>query len=147
MRRAIRLAPGDVVRITRNGLTADGKHRLNNGSLYRIDRFDDDGNIVLENGWTIAKDFGASDAWLRGDLTCQPGQDGRSRLCRPVEPVISGVVARAVLRLVFQRQGTASPSTRMTRTHLREAIDQSDERVSATEFVNGRPAAGHGRVA
>ncbi|MFO0946462.1 MAG: AAA family ATPase, partial [Planctomycetota bacterium] len=52
------LAPGDKVRITQNGMSADGKHRLNNGALYQIAKFDDAGNIVLNNGWTVDKDFG-----------------------------------------------------------------------------------------
>ena len=56
--RSLTLAPGDLVRITHNGFTADGKHRLNNGSLYRIHRFDDRGNLVLENGWTLSREFG-----------------------------------------------------------------------------------------
>lgn len=50
--RSLKLAAGDVVRITHNGSTADGKHRLNNGSLYRINRFDKQANILLDNGWT-----------------------------------------------------------------------------------------------
>src|SRR5690606_20088415 len=33
---SISLATGDTIRITQNGKTADGKHRLNNGSLHQI---------------------------------------------------------------------------------------------------------------
>jgi ATP-dependent exoDNAse (exonuclease V) alpha subunit len=56
--RSLTLSPGDLVRITHNGLTADQKHALNNGAVYRVSRFDKRGDIVLENGWTIARDFG-----------------------------------------------------------------------------------------
>ncbi len=35
----ISLAEGDRIRITNNGHTADGKHRLNNGTLYTIKKF------------------------------------------------------------------------------------------------------------
>ncbi len=52
------LAPGDVVRITRNGTTADGEHRLNNGALHTVTGFDQHGDIVLANGWTIDQSFG-----------------------------------------------------------------------------------------
>src|SRR5262249_29039729 len=54
----LNLAPGDMIRITQNGTTADGQHRLNNGSLYNVGGFDRDGNIVLENKWVIDRDFG-----------------------------------------------------------------------------------------
>lgn len=54
----ISIAPGEIIRITRNGSTSDGKHRLNNGALYTVKRFDSGGNIVLSNGWNIAKDYG-----------------------------------------------------------------------------------------
>src|SRR6185295_17981780 len=52
------VAPGDVLRITKGVATADGKHRLNNGDIVTVKKFDAKGNIVLSNDWTIAKDFG-----------------------------------------------------------------------------------------
>ena len=55
------IAGGDVIRITRNGATADRKHALHNGDLHRVRGFDSGGGIVLENGWTIAGDFGHLD--------------------------------------------------------------------------------------
>lgn len=54
----ISLADGDSLRITRNGLSADGKHRLNYGAVYQVHGFDDAGNIVLDNGWTVAQHYG-----------------------------------------------------------------------------------------
>ena len=42
----ISFAVGDRLRVTKNGKTLDGQHRLDNGTLYRIDHFDDAGNIV-----------------------------------------------------------------------------------------------------
>ena len=38
--------------------SSDGKHRLNNGAVYRIKSFDRAGNIILENKWVLAKNFG-----------------------------------------------------------------------------------------
>ena len=54
----IELAEGDVVRITHNGRTADEKHRLENGSVYKVAGFDTGGNIVLDNGWTVGREYG-----------------------------------------------------------------------------------------
>ncbi len=52
------LAAGDRVRVTANGKTKDGKHRLNNGALYTVTGFSRTGDLVLDNGWVVAKDFG-----------------------------------------------------------------------------------------
>ena len=54
----IRLAAGDRLRVTANGKTADGRRRLNNGSLYTVKGFTPGGDVVLDNGWAVGKDFG-----------------------------------------------------------------------------------------
>jgi conjugative relaxase-like TrwC/TraI family protein len=52
------LAAGDRVRITAGGKTKDGKHRLNNGSLLTVKGFTARGDIVVDYGWIIDRDFG-----------------------------------------------------------------------------------------
>ncbi len=52
------LAPGDKIRITQNGFTSDGKHRLNNGAVYQVKAFTKNGDLKLMNGWIIDKDYG-----------------------------------------------------------------------------------------
>lgn len=52
------LAVGDRVRITAGGKTKDGKHRLSNGSLMSVQGFTKQGDIVVDHGWVIDKDFG-----------------------------------------------------------------------------------------
>ena len=52
------LAPGDKIRITQNGFTADGKHRLNNGTVFQVKGFTKAGDLKLSNGWVIGKDYG-----------------------------------------------------------------------------------------
>jgi ATP-dependent exoDNAse (exonuclease V) alpha subunit len=52
------VAIGDRIRITQNGFTADGKHRLNNGALYQVTGFTKTGDLKLTNGWIIDKDYG-----------------------------------------------------------------------------------------
>ena len=49
------LAAGDPIRITANGKSADG-HDLNNKAVYKVKGFDRDDNIILDNGWKVAKD-------------------------------------------------------------------------------------------
>ena len=52
------LAVGDRVRVTAGGTTKDGKHRLSNGSLFTVAGFTKRGDIVVDHGWTIDRDFG-----------------------------------------------------------------------------------------
>lgn len=52
------LAPGDRVRITAGGKTKDGKHRLSNGSTLTVQGFTKQGDIVVDHGWVIDRDFG-----------------------------------------------------------------------------------------
>lgn len=52
------LVPGDKIRITQNGFTNDGKHRLNNGAVYQLKGFSKKGDLKLTNGWIVGKDYG-----------------------------------------------------------------------------------------
>ncbi len=52
------LAVGDRVRITAGGKTKDGKHRLSNGSLLDVKGFTSRGDIIVNHGWVIDRDFG-----------------------------------------------------------------------------------------
>ena len=52
------LAAGDRIRITAGGKTRDGKHRLVNGALLTVEGFTARGDIVVDHGWVIGRDFG-----------------------------------------------------------------------------------------
>jgi conjugative relaxase-like TrwC/TraI family protein len=52
------LAVGDRIRITAGGKTNDGEHRLNNGSLLTVQGFTKRGDIIVDHGWVIGRDFG-----------------------------------------------------------------------------------------
>ncbi|HWG46527.1 MAG TPA: MobF family relaxase [Gemmataceae bacterium] len=52
------LAVGDRVRVTAGGKTKDGKHRLSNGSLLNVHGFTKRGDIIVDHGWVIDRDFG-----------------------------------------------------------------------------------------
>jgi conjugative relaxase-like TrwC/TraI family protein len=133
----IRLAAGDLVRITHNGRTADGKHRLNNGSLYRVERFDKGGNIVLENGWTVAKDFGHLDYGYCVTSFASQGKSvhrvfvGQSTLSFPASSAEQFYVSasRAKEQVFLYTDNKAA---------LFDAVQRSDDRLSATELVNMR---------
>jgi conjugative relaxase-like TrwC/TraI family protein len=52
------LAVGDRIRVTAGGKTKDGKHRLSNGSLLNVQGFTQRGDIIVDRGWVIDRDFG-----------------------------------------------------------------------------------------
>jgi len=52
------LAKGDRIRVTAGGKTKDGKHRLNNGSLFTVEGFTKRGDVIVDHGWLIDRDFG-----------------------------------------------------------------------------------------
>ncbi len=51
------LAAGDLIRITARGTDRSGKHKLTNGSLYRVAGFAEKGEPILSNGWVLDKEF------------------------------------------------------------------------------------------
>src|SRR5262249_9797504 len=52
------LAVGDRIRITAGGKTKDGKHRLSNGTLRTVEGFTKGGDIIVDHGWVIDRDWG-----------------------------------------------------------------------------------------
>src|SRR5438552_11729210 len=52
------MASGDRIHITAGGKTKDGKHRLNNGSLLTVEGFNKQGDIIVDHGWVIDRDYG-----------------------------------------------------------------------------------------
>jgi conjugative relaxase-like TrwC/TraI family protein len=130
----LNLSAGDVVRITRNGQTADRKHRLDNGSMYRIKRFDAHGDIVLENGWKIDKDFGFLD---HGYVVTSHASQSKT-----VDRVFIGQSSQSFPASSREQFYVSASRGRYQATvytddkrALLEAISQSDERPSATELA------------
>lgn len=52
------LAVGDRIRVTAGGTTKDGKHRLSNGALFTVEGFTVQGDIKVNDGWVIDREFG-----------------------------------------------------------------------------------------
>jgi ATP-dependent exoDNAse (exonuclease V) alpha subunit len=133
----LHLAVGDLVRITKNGMTADGKHRLNNGARYAVKAFDQSGDIILDNGWTVAKDYGHL---AHGYVSTSHSSQGKT-----VDHVLIGQSAEsfpASSREQFyvsvsrgRQQATIYTGDKLA---LLEAVNRSDDRLTATEFVDRR---------
>ncbi len=130
----LEVAPGDWVRITRNGTTADGRHKLYNGTLCKVKDFDDAGNIMLANGWSVARDFGHL---AHGYAVTSHASQGRT-----VDVTFLGQAAASFPASSKEQFYVSASRARKQvviytsdKEALREAIEQSDERLTATELV------------
>jgi hypothetical protein len=135
-RRTIRLAEGDVIRVTHNGLTADGEHRLDNGSIYKIKKFDSQGNIVLENNYRVSKNFGHIAYGYAG--TSYSAQSKTTDHVLIAQSSVSFPASSQEQWMVSTSRGAKSATVFCDdRAALRAAVAEKDERVTATELLNG----------
>lgn len=128
------VAASDTIRITANGKTADG-HKLNNGSLYRVKGFAKNGSLVLDNGWTVAKDFGHLS---HGYVSTSHAAQGKT--VDRVLIAMGGESRRAINAEQFyvsvsRGRESAKVYSDMTAEELKLAIQRADQRRSATELM------------
>jgi conjugative relaxase-like TrwC/TraI family protein len=134
---ALSLASGDQLRITHNGKTKDGKHRLNNGAIYTVKNFTASGDIRLTNGWTIDKNFMHL---AHGYAVTSQASQGKT-----VDRVFIGISSSSFP--AASREGfyvAASRAREMAsiytddKASLLEAVSKTDDKLSATEFLSSR---------
>ncbi len=134
--RRIDLSPGDRIRITRNGATAEGGHRMNNGDLHTIKAFAPGGDIQLENGWIVPKDYGHLS---HGLVVTSHASQGKT-----FDRVIVGQSSES-FPASSREQFYVSASRGRERVvvftddkaELLRAVSRSEERLSGTELVEG----------
>ena len=131
------LSRGDKIRITHNGKTLDGKHRLNNGAIFTVKNFTEAGNIRLTNGWTIDRDF--------GHLAHGYAVTSHQSQSKTVDHVLVAESSHS-FAAASQEQWYVSLSRGRKRATvytdnkeaLLDAVKHSDDRLTATELVSGR---------
>ena len=135
--RTIAIAEGDLLRVTQNGKTADGKHRLNNGAQYVVEGFTRQGDIRLNNGWTIDKNFGHLDY---GYVVTSHASQGKT-----VDRVFIGqssesfpASSREQFYVSVSRARQQATIYTDDKESLLDAVSRSDDRITATEFVMDR---------
>ncbi|MGD0462098.1 MAG: MobF family relaxase [Tepidisphaeraceae bacterium] len=133
----IKLGAGDRVRVSRNGKTADGAHRLDNGAIYKIQDISMDGNITLENGWKVARDFGFLDYGYA--TTSYSAQSKTVDHVFIAESSMSAPAAsREQLYVSVSRGRSRATIYTDDKEALRESVQRYDDRLSATEVMSGR---------
>jgi conjugative relaxase-like TrwC/TraI family protein len=128
------LAAGDRVRITAGGKTKDGKHRLDNGCLFTVEGINKRGDIIVNGGWVIDRDYGHL---THGYVLTSHASQG--------DTVDKVFVAIASESLPATNQRTAYVAATRGReqvqvftddkTALLKAISRADDPLSATELA------------
>lgn len=131
------IAAGDVIRVTQNGKTADGMHRLNNGATFTVKGFNAHGDLLLTNGWTVAKDFGHL---AYGFCVTSHSSQGKT-----VDRVFVGQSSQSFPASSREQFYVSASRARQQVTiytddkdALLAAVSRGDSRLTATEFLSGR---------
>jgi len=133
---SIPIAPGEMIRITRNGQSVDG-HRLNNGGTYTVKGFTPEGDLRLTNDWTIAKDFGFLEhAYCLTSHASQGKTVDRVLIGQSSQSFPASSKEQCYVSVSRGRQQATLYTD--DKTALLEAMRHSDDRLSATEFLSGR---------
>jgi conjugative relaxase-like TrwC/TraI family protein len=130
-------AVGDRLRVTKNGWTKDGKHRVNNGSLLTVQGFTKRGDFIVDHGWVIDKAWGhVTQGYVVTSVTSQS---------KTVDKVFIGESSQSY-GAANKRQFYVSASRGREQTtiftdskeELLKAVERPDEPLSATEFAHER---------
>jgi conjugative relaxase-like TrwC/TraI family protein len=131
------LAVKDRVRITANGWTKDGKHRLKNGMLLTVQGFTPQGDPIVDKGWVIARDFGHL---AHGYAVTSHASQGKT-----VSKVFIGLSSQSFP--AANQRSFYVPVTRGkeqaviftdSKEELLKAVQRPDQPISATEFAESR---------
>ena len=128
------IAAGDSIRITSNGRTKVGGHRLNNGTIYRVTGFTDSGDLQLNNGWIVGRDYGFL---AHGYVVTSHASQGKTYSKVLIAESTSSLVAasREQFYVSVSRGKQQALVFTDSKLSLRDAIHGSDPRISATELV------------
>jgi len=131
------VAEGDRIRLTANGTTKDGKHKLRNGGLMTVRGFTAQGDVIVDHGWVITRDWGHIAA---GYAITSEGSQGKT-----VDKVFVGLSSQS-----FPAGNTRRFYVPVTRgkeqalvftddkQELLKAVQRADEPLSATELFEAQ---------
>lgn len=131
------LAAGDRVRITVNGKSKDG-HRLNNGAVYAVKAVGTAGDVTLANGWTLGPDFKHLTHGYVATSHASQGKTVDRVLIAMGRQSLPAVSAEQFYVSVSRGRESARVYTDMPKGELRQAIQRTDPRTSATEVWRPR---------
>jgi ATP-dependent exoDNAse (exonuclease V) alpha subunit len=132
---AICLAKGDLIRVTANGKSKDGKHKLNNGAIYGVDRFTAGGDITLSNGWVLDKDFGTLGfAYVSTAQASQGRTVDHVIVCQTADSYPAS--NKEGFYVAVSRGRKSATIYTDDKRELKDAVQRSSPRLAASELVN-----------
>jgi conjugative relaxase-like TrwC/TraI family protein len=136
-RSQLTLSAGDRVRITANGKTMDGAHALHNGDLSTVVGFSADGDVQLERGRTVGRDFGhLARGYVVTSYTAQ--SKGVQKAIAAISADSAGATSAKQFYVSASRGKRELTVYTDSKDDLLAAIQRDEDRPSATEFVMGR---------
>ena len=132
------LAVGDRLRITAKGKSKDGSHVFNNGALLTVQGFTKRGDIIVDHGWVIDRDFGH---FTHGYCVTSYASQGVT-----VDKVFIGISAES-FPATYQRTTYVAVTRGREqaviftddRNAMLKAVSRPDDPLSATELSQSRP--------
>ncbi len=132
--RPLAVAAGDRLRVTANGRTRDGRHRLNTGAVYAVAGFTDRGDIKLDNGWVVDRDWGH---WAHGYVSTSHASQGRTAdrvlVAQSAESFPASSAAQFYVSASRARDGVTVYTD--DAAGLRAAVARAEARPTATDLV------------
>jgi ATP-dependent exoDNAse (exonuclease V) alpha subunit len=127
------LAVGDRIRVTAGGKTKDGKHRLNNGSLFTVQGFNKRGDIIVDHGWVIDRDWGhLTHGYVMTSHASQGDTVDKAFVAISSESIPATNERTAYVSLTRGREQAVVFTD--NRNELLKAVGRPDEPMSATEL-------------
>ncbi|MBK9187724.1 MAG: relaxase domain-containing protein [Phycisphaerales bacterium] len=146
----IEIAQGDLLKVTANskvhsiaehlvqaasGVFIKPTRELHNGSIHRTTGRTRDGNIMLENGYVVPKDFGHLEhGYVQSSFSLQGQTCDRQVIAFTTESGMTGTRAASVL---VSRAKWAVGLHTDDLEHLEKAFGFDPERVSGSDFARG----------
>lgn len=131
---AIALAKGDLIRVTANGKSKDGRHKLNNGAVYTCAGFTPGGDIALSNGWVLDKNFGTFDfAYVTTAQASQGRTVDHVIVCQTGESFPAS--SREGFYVAVSRGRKSATIYTDDKRELKQAVERSNPRMAASELV------------
>jgi conjugative relaxase-like TrwC/TraI family protein len=144
----VALARGDKLRITQNGFTREtrrgllgkkGKDRLNNGAVYEVEGFTRDGDIRLNNGFVLPKDYGGiSHGYVVTSHASQGKTVDKVLIALGSESFSAANKEQFYVSVSRGREGVRLYTD--DKAAMMEAVQGSAARLSATELMQSAPA-------
>jgi hypothetical protein len=129
------IAPGELIRITRNGMTADGAHALHNGSVYPVKNFTREGDLELANGWIINRGWGFfAPGYVVTSHASQGSTVDRVLIGQSSESFPASSQEQFYVSVSRARKSCVIYCDR--KRALLDAVSRRDERITATEFLS-----------